>query len=55
MKHPTAMAIVLNKEYGYNLPGVSKEQTKKAALTDTELPKLGNNAQTVLLPDNAKP
>lgn len=40
MKHPTAMAIILNKEYNYNLPGVSKEQTNKGALTAAELPKL---------------
>lgn len=44
MKHPTAMAIVLNKEYGYNLPGVSKESDKsKSSLTAAELPKLGGN------------
>lgn len=29
MKHPTAMAIILNKEYSYNLPGVTKEHTLK--------------------------
>lgn len=45
MKHPTAMAIILNKDYGYNLPGVSKEQTKKT-LSAQELPQLTpNNAQ----------
>lgn len=44
MKHPTAMAIVLNKDYGYNLPGVSRESDKqKTALTAAELPKLGGN------------
>ena len=26
MNHPTAIAILLNKQYGYNLPGVSREQ-----------------------------
>lgn len=41
MKHPTAMAIILNKDYGYNLPGVSKEQANKSALTAAELPRLG--------------
>lgn len=41
MKHPTAMAIILNKEYNYNLPGVSKEQANKGTLTAAELPKLG--------------
>lgn len=43
MKHPTALAIILNKDYGYNLPGVSKEPSKKAALGNAELPKLGGN------------
>lgn len=41
MKHPTALAIILNKDYAYNLPGVSKEQANKSALTAAELPKLG--------------
>ena len=42
MKHPTAMAIILNKEYNYNLPGVSRENVKQS-LTAAELPKLGGN------------
>ena len=41
MKHPTALAIILNKDYSYNLPGVSKEQAKAGALSASELPKLG--------------
>jgi hypothetical protein len=41
MKHPTAMAIILNKDYNYNLPGVSRENSKAGALTAAELPKLG--------------
>ena len=54
MKHPTAMAIILNKEYGYNLPGVSKEQAKPQ-LSAAELPKLGQSIQKtelLTLPDN---
>ena len=43
MNHPTAIAILLNKQYGYNLPGVSKEQANKHALTADELPKLTGN------------
>lgn len=43
MKHPTAMAIILNKDYGYNLPGVSKETANKSSLPAAELPKLGQN------------
>ena len=45
MKHPTAMAIILNKDYGYNLPGVSRETDKKQALSVEQLPKLGQIAQ----------
>lgn len=51
MKHPTAMAIILNKDYGYNLPGVSKEQAGKGALTAAELPRLGGNVAEI--PQNA--
>ena len=50
MKHPTAMAIILNKEYNYNLPGVSRENAKQS-LTAAELPKLGGN-QTQLQLEN---
>lgn len=43
MKHPTAIAIVLNKDYSYNLPGVSKEVGNKSALSVADLPKLGTH------------
>ena len=43
MNHPTAIAILLNKQYGYNLPGVSREQANKRSLTAAELPKLTGN------------
>lgn len=46
MKHPTAMAIILNKDYGYNLPGVSKE-TAKQSLNASQLPRLDANPQIV--------
>ena len=46
MNHPTAIAILLNKQYGYNLPGVSREQANKHALTASELPKLTRNEDT---------
>lgn len=52
MKHPTAMAIILNKDYGYNLPGVSKEQANKGALPAAELPKLGQTS-CVEISDNS--
>ena len=47
LKHPTAIAILLNKHFGYNLPGVSKEQAGKRALSAAELPKLGENMKTI--------
>ena len=47
MKHPTAMAIILNKDYNYNLPGVSRENAKAGALTAAELPKLGGKMSVV--------
>lgn len=40
MNHPTAIAILLNKQYGYNLPGVSREQASAPPKTAAELPKL---------------
>lgn len=46
MKHPTAIAIVLNKDYSYNLPGVSKE-VNKVSVSASELPKLGGNLSVV--------
>ena len=54
MKHPTALAIILNKDYAYNLPGVSKEQSKTGALSASELPKLGSKMSVSqgLLPNN---
>lgn len=36
MKHPTAYAILLNKYYGYNLPGVSHENTNGKRLASLE-------------------
>lgn len=40
-KNPVAVMAILNKRFGWNLPGVSKEQTSKRALSAAELPKLG--------------
>lgn len=45
MKHPTAVAILLNKHYGYNLPGVTKEVSTRRALTASQLPTLGMQNQ----------
>lgn len=40
-QNPVGVLGVLNRHYSWNLPGVSKEQTSKRALTAAELPKLG--------------
>lgn len=51
MKHPTAMAIILNKDYGYNLPGVSREVSRKQQLSlediKGKIAELSQNAQNV--------
>lgn len=39
-KNPVAVMAILNKRFGWNLPGVSKEQANKSALPASELPKL---------------
>lgn len=51
MNHPTAIAILLNKQYGYNLPGVSKEQASKKSISAEEirqlLPQSGVNQSVI--------
>lgn len=37
LKHPTAMAIILNKHFGYNMPGVREERQKIVARTPEEI------------------
>ncbi len=44
-KNPVAVMAILNKRFGWNLPGVSKERTNERALTASELPKLGEIKQ----------
>lgn len=39
LKHPTAIAILLNKHFGYNLPGVREDKSGKGVLTAESLPK----------------
>lgn len=39
-KNPVAHMAIANKRFGWNLPGVSKEQTSKRALSAADLPKL---------------
>lgn len=43
-KNPVGILAILNRHYAWNLPGVSREQTSKQALSAAELPKLGGNA-----------
>ena len=42
-QNPVGVLGVLNRQYAWNLPGVSREQTEKRALTARDLPKLGTN------------
>lgn len=44
-KNPVAVMAILNKRFGWNLPGVSKERTSERVLTASELPKLGEIKQ----------
>lgn len=46
MKHPTAIAILLNKHFGYNIPGVKDQGTSGKVLAASELPKLGASELT---------
>lgn len=39
-QNPVGVLGVLNRHYAWNMPGVSREQAGKRALTDAELPKL---------------
>lgn len=39
--NPMKILPILNRRHNWNLPGVSREQTAKQALTASELPKLG--------------
>lgn len=41
-KNPVGVLGILNHFYGWNMPGVSREQTQKRVLTAAELPKLGD-------------
>lgn len=42
-QNPVGILGVLNRHYQWNMPGVSREQANKSALTAAELPKLGQN------------
>ena len=40
-KNPVGILAILNRHYQWNMPGVSREQANKSALTAAELPQLG--------------
>lgn len=54
-RNPVGILAILNRHYGWNLPGVSKEQQNhKQALTASDLPQLGgaNGQNTSMLTDS---
>lgn len=54
-RNPVGILAILNRHYGWNLPGVSREQqNRKQALTASDLPQLGgaNGQNTSMLPDS---
>lgn len=53
-QNPVGVIAILNKHYGWNMPGVSREAAKPQALPASELPKLGNIAQNAELLDEEK-
>ena len=48
-QNPVGVIAILNKHYGWNMPGVSREAAKPQALPASELPKLGDIAQNAKL------
>lgn len=48
-QNPVGVIAILNKHYGWNMPGVSRETAKPQALPASELPKLGDIAQNAKL------
>lgn len=54
-RNPVGILAILNRHYGWNLPGVSREQQNhKQALTASDLPQLGGQIRqnTSMLPDS---
>lgn len=50
---PTKYLAKLNRYHGWNMPGVTRETSKKQSLGAAELPKLGqNNGDFQALPSN---
>ena len=46
-QNPVGILGVLNRHYQWNLPGVSREQASRGALTAAELPKLSENCARI--------
>ena len=53
-KNPVAVMAILNKRFGWNLPGVSRDNNSKQALTDAQLPKLSNSSSNCTTENNAE-
>ena len=52
-KNPVGILAILNRHYSWNLPGVSRENTNKTALTAADIrQQLQNSANSALLSDN---
>ena len=52
-KNPVGILAILNRHYSWNLPGVSRENTNKTALTAADIrQQLQNSADSALLSDN---
>ena len=54
-RNPVGILAILNRHYGWNLPGVSRDQQNhKQALTASDLPQLGgiNGQNTSMLTDS---
>lgn len=52
--NPVGILSILNHWYSWNLPGVTREQSARTALTAAELPRLDSQKTTEALPDLEK-
>lgn len=52
--NPVGILSILNHWYSWNLPGVTREQSTRTALTAAELPRLDSQKATEALPDLEK-
>jgi hypothetical protein len=54
-QNPVGVIAILNRNYGWASPYTADSNRQKQALTNAELPKLGQVAQTNLIVDNENP